>query len=230
MQGVDEDLIDTQSIDAEIDKAIVDAYTGVVHDMKQDGKLVRHQRDIGKAGTRHVLKKISTEMPEEEPDVADSQSLTARAQPSRENRLLQRRSSIINYKPSDSNLTPFLRKKRKLTGMVKHASTVELIHNTERERKENEFRHALADQIMKVADELKIDINMQQIYNCQGIIEAMRRNKGIVISGPRCSGKTQLVKIATIALKRAFNVTLRSSFITPETFSEDELFGPTQAF
>lgn len=88
MQGVDEDLIDTQSIDAEIDKTIVDAYTSVVHDMKQDGKLVRHQRDIGKAGTRHVLKKISTEMPEEEPDVADSQSLTSRAQPSRENRLL----------------------------------------------------------------------------------------------------------------------------------------------
>ena len=47
--------------------------------MKSDGKLVRQTRDIGKAGTRHVLKKLSTEMPEEEPDVADSNSLTSRA-------------------------------------------------------------------------------------------------------------------------------------------------------
>lgn len=58
----------------------------------------------------------------------------------------------------------------------------------------------------------------------------MRRFKGIVISGPQCSGKTQLMKIVTIALKRAFNVTVRSTFITPETFSNSELYGPTQAF
>jgi len=38
------------------------------------------------------------------------------------------------------------------------------------------------------------------------------------------------MKIVTIALKRAYNVTVRSSFITPETFSHEELFGPTQAF
>jgi len=38
------------------------------------------------------------------------------------------------------------------------------------------------------------------------------------------------MKIVTIALKRAFNVTVRSTFITPETFSDLELFGPTQAF
>ena len=58
----------------------------------------------------------------------------------------------------------------------------------------------------------------------------MRRNKGIVVTGPQCSGKTQLVKIVTIALKRAFNVTVRSTFISPITFSDSELFGPTQAF
>ena len=58
----------------------------------------------------------------------------------------------------------------------------------------------------------------------------MRRNKGIVVSGPQCSGKTQLVKIVTIALKRAFNVTVRSSFITPCTFSTNDLYGVTQAF
>lgn len=38
------------------------------------------------------------------------------------------------------------------------------------------------------------------------------------------------MKIITIAIKRAFNVSVRSTFITPETFSDSELFGPTQAF
>ena len=58
----------------------------------------------------------------------------------------------------------------------------------------------------------------------------MRRAKGIVVTGPQCSGKTQIVKMVTIALKRAFNVTLRSTFITPQTFSEAELYGPKKAF
>lgn len=84
--------------------------------------------------------------------------------------------------------------------------------------------------IYTVAEELKIDINEQQVYNSIGIIETMRRNKGIVVTGPQCSGKTQIVKIVTIALKRAFNVTLRSTFITPSTFTETELFGPKKAF
>ena len=44
--------------------------------------------------------------------------------------------------------------------------------------------------IYKVAEELKIEINEQQIYNCIGIIETMRRNKGIVVTGPQCTGKT----------------------------------------
>ena len=114
--------------------------------------------------------------------------------------------------------------------VLKHASTVELIHNVQRERRETEFREQMHSMILNVADDLKIDINSQQIYNCLGIVETMRRNKGIVISGPQCSGKTQLMKMVTIALKRAFNVTVRSTFITPETFSSTELFGPTKAF
>ena len=105
-----------------------------------------------------------------------------------------------------------------------------MIHNTEREAKETRFRETLEQEIYKVAEELKIEINLQQIYNCIGIIEQMRRNKGIVVTGPQCSGKTQIVKMVTIALKRAFNVTLRSTFITPETFSEAELYGPKKAF
>ena len=64
----------------------------------------------------------------------------------------------MNYKFSNTNLTPFLRKGGK-TSMMKHASTVELIHNVERERRETEFREAMHDMIMRVAEELKIDIN-----------------------------------------------------------------------
>ena len=97
---------------------------------------------------------------------------------------MQRKNSIINYKFSATNLTPFLSKKPRGKDTPKHASTVELIHNVERERRETEFREQMQNMIMKVADELKIEINMQQIYNCQGIVETMRRNKGIVISGP----------------------------------------------
>lgn len=57
-------------------------------------------------------------------------------------------------------MTPFLRKKGK-TPRLKHHSTVELVHNLERERKEIEFRHDMEKEIMKVAVELKVAINEQ---------------------------------------------------------------------
>ena len=58
-------------------------------------------------------------------------------------------------------------------------------------------------------------VDEQQIYNCHGLLEIMRRNKGIVIVGPICSGKTQLMKLATTILRRTFNVQLRSTYICP---------------
>lgn len=45
----------------------------------------------------------------------------------------------MNYRFSNTNVTPFLRKQN-TKKMIKHASTVELIHNVERERRETEFR------------------------------------------------------------------------------------------
>ena len=72
--------------------------------------------------------------------------------------MLKRQGSIMSYQFSATNLTPFLRKGSK-TARLKHASTVELIHNVERERKETEFRDQMHDMIMRVADELKIQIN-----------------------------------------------------------------------
>ena len=226
----DEDIIDTQNIEAEIDEAVLTAYKQVIAEMQEKGKLVKQSRDMFKRGAGGAGKRAAADEAEEEvPNVADSNSLTMKVAPSRENRLLTRRNSIINYKPSKTNVTPFLRKKGGVR-TLKHSSTVDLVHNVERERKEEEFRNTMQQTILTVAEELKIDISMQQIYNCQGIIETMRRSKGIVVTGPQCTGKTQLVKIVTIALKRAFNVTLRSTFITPETFTNSEIFGPTQAF
>ena len=62
---------------------------------------------------------------------------------------------------------------------------------------------------MEITEELGITVDEQQVYNCHGLVEIMRRNKGVIITGPTCSGKTQLVKLATIVLSRAFNVKLR---------------------
>lgn len=58
----------------------------------------------------------------------------------------------------------------------------------------------------------------------------MKRSKGILVVGPPCSGKTQLVKLVTQTLRRAFNITLRSTYLAPSTFTDSELFGPIQAF
>ena len=43
--------------------------------------------------------------------MGDSNSMTLKVQPKRDGRLLSRRNSIINYKFSRTNVTPFLRKK-----------------------------------------------------------------------------------------------------------------------
>ena len=92
--------------------------------------------------------------------------------------------------------------------------------------REEAFIYKMQESIKQVAEELHLKIDETTLYNCYGIVESMKRNKGIVISGPICSGKTQIVKLATIALKRGFNINMRSSYITPCTFTEDELYGP----
>ena len=51
MVAVDEDIIDTQNIEAEIDKAILEAFEQVVSEMKSQGQLNRQKRDISKVGT-----------------------------------------------------------------------------------------------------------------------------------------------------------------------------------
>lgn len=58
----------------------------------------------------------------------------------------------------------------------------------------------------------------------------MRRSKGIAIVGPICSGKTQLVKLVTLALEQSFNTSLKTSYVNLNTFSQDDLYGPILAF
>ena len=75
--------------------------------------------------------------------------------------MVKRQGSIASYKFSATNLTPNLRKGGARLKFLKHATTVELIHNVERERRETQFREQMNDMINRVADELKIEINLQ---------------------------------------------------------------------
>lgn len=75
-----------------------------------------------------------------------------------------------------------------------------------------------------------MDLTSEQIYNCMGVLEAMKRSKGVILSGPMCSGKTQTIKLVTLAFKKTLSTVLRTSYISPETFSEEHLFGPVLAF
>ena len=93
-----------------------------------------------------------------------------------------------------------------LPALIKHSSVVSLSHNIDREDFEIDFRTTLYNTILEVAEEVHITIDEHQIYNCMGFVELMRKNKGIAIVGPSCSGKTQLIKLASIVLRRAFKV------------------------
>lgn len=88
---MDESIIDTHHIEASIDQAILSAFEGVVAEMMETGRLSNKGRDIYATGTRHVVKKLPLDGIDAKPegaDVNDSTSLTAKAQPSRQLRLL----------------------------------------------------------------------------------------------------------------------------------------------
>ena len=82
---------------------------------------------------------------------------------------------------------------------------------------------------MQAAEELEIQIDKAQIYNCLSVVELLRKKKSIFLLGPLFTGKTQILKLATLALRSAFNVSLRTSLINPATFSDSEIFGPSNA-
>lgn len=81
-----------------------------------------------------------------------------------------------------------------------------------------------------VAEDMCIELTDDQLYNCLGIIESMKRSKGVCIVGNICSGKSTLIKIVTLALKKSFDIVWRTSYISPTTFTQQDLYGPALAY
>jgi len=52
------------------------------------------------------------------------------------------------------------------------------------------FEASLNDAFEQVIDAMKISERPDQMYQCLGVVENMRRQKAIAIVGPVCSGKT----------------------------------------
>ena len=92
------------------------------------------------------------------------------------------------------------------------------------------FEASLNDAFEQVIDAMKISERPDQMYQCLGVVENMRRQKAIAIVGPVCSGKTQILKIVSQTLKLAYDIIFRTSAVNPSTFNQDELYGPINAF
>jgi len=84
--------------------------------------------------------------------------------------------------------------------------------------------------VRDVAEDMCIELTDDQLYNCLGIIESMKRSKGLCIVGNICSGKSTLIKIVTLALKKSFDIVWRTSYISPTTFTQQDLYGPALAY
>ena len=149
--------------------------------------------------------------------------------------MMTRRDILAGYDMKKSSLTlaggASLRKsEKKPYSRVRHSSFITLQHNKLRIKREERFQTKFTAGVKDVAAELDIDLNDDQLYNCIGIVEVMKRYKGVVILGPVCSGKTQLVKLATQCLLKSFEAHLRTSYISPNTFAHNDLYGPVLAY
>lgn len=72
---------------------------------------------------------------------------------------------------------------------------------TPRQTHEERFNADLCNALEDVALELHINLTDDQMYNCIAVVEFMKRFRGIAIVGSICSGKTQLLKLVTLALQ-----------------------------
>ena len=249
-KAMDRRLINTQEIDFEVDECIMAAFTETVNRLQESVGLNLNTTDLDLLKKRKPLKidpnlakKNDSDDPEYQPATQDNEVAAQRADKERTMRKMESRTKTIsNYRPSETNMTPKMDKatlmqKRMMSGndvkalpLLRHASSVQLNYSSARQRREEEFEIKFRESLIIVARELNLKMEEPTYYACRGIVENMRRNKGVLITGPISSGKTQIIKLCTIALKRTFNVTIRSSFITPCTFTTEELYGPTQAF
>lgn len=97
----------------------------------------------------------------------------------------------------------------------RHKATVDLFYSEQRQQREERLSLVFQTGLKKVGSELHFELNQDQIYNLMGVYEGMKRNKGVVIVGPICTGKTMLIKLMTLALKKIFHTTLRTSYVSP---------------
>mgnify|MGYP001286131923 CR=1 FL=1 len=49
--------------------------------------------------------------------------------------------------------------------------------------------------------------------------------KGIVVTGPVCSGKSSLLNIVAYVMKKGMKKQMKKSVISPQTFTSQELMG-----
>jgi hypothetical protein len=68
------------------------------------------------------------------------------------------------------------------------------------------------------------------MYHVLGVIQYMRTRKAVALVGNVCSGKTQVLKIASQVLRNAYETIFRTSCINPATFTKDEFYGPINSF
>lgn len=57
----------------------------------------------------------------------------------------------------------------------------------------------------------------------------MRRSKGLVILGPYCSGKTQMIEVVRRAVD-CFKMDIQMEYVSPDMFTDHELYGPKLAY
>ena len=62
------------------------------------------------------------------------------------------------------------------------------------------------------------------------LIEGIKYNKGIVITGPRCSGKTSIIKGLSYLLRNSDkNIEMRISVLNPDVYSLEKLYGTSES-
>lgn len=62
------------------------------------------------------------------------------------------------------------------------------------------------------------------------LIDALKYNKGVVITGPRCSGKTSIIKGLGYLLKNSdINTDMRISIMNPDVYNIEKLYGTAES-
>lgn len=62
------------------------------------------------------------------------------------------------------------------------------------------------------------------------IMDSIKQNKGIIITGPRCSGKTSIIKGLGYLLKNSdVNIDMRISVLSPDVYNMEKLYGTAES-